>query len=277
MKAAWCLIREGPHYRRNAFLQGLRQAGYEPSVNQPPESKHAGDLLIIWNRYGDWHDQALRFERAGGRVIVAENGYAGRDKDGRQYYALSDQWHQRPLIDATGEHSSLVTRHSSRFELLGIEVAPWRAPAPQGHVLICAQRGFGVRPHCMEKKWPGQIATELRKYTKRPIRIRPHPEDRDVPQQDRTRRPLADDMDGAHAVVVWSSTAAVKALLAGIPVFHGGPDFIVQPAAKLGIESIEDPLMGDRAAAFERLAWGQWSVSEIEAGLPFSFMDSASV
>ena len=265
MKTAWCLIREGPHYRRNAFLEGLRKTGYTVSTSSPPDGgKRTGDVLVIWNRYGDYHMHAERFEKAGGRVIVAENGYAGRDAEGRQYYALSAAWHQRPLIE------SRITNHESRFSKLGIAVKPWRADGK--HILICPQRGFGVRPHCMEKRWPGQTANALRQYTKRPVRIRPHPEDRDVPVQDRTRRPLDEDLADCWAVVVWSSTAGVKALIAGIPVFRCGPNFIAEAAAKHGIAEIEGPLLGDRGAAFERLAWGQWSIAEIDAGLPFSLM-----
>jgi len=261
MNEAYCLIREGPHYRRNAFLEGLRKNGFAVHTSVPPDGPHAGDVLVIWNRYGDFASQADRFERAGGFVIVSENGYAGRDGDGRQYYALSSGWHQRPLIEPR------LTDHGSRFTPLGIAVKPWRSDG--SHVLICGQRGFGVRPHCMEMRWPGQTANELRKFTKRPIRIRPHPEDKNVPPQDRTRRPLDEDLAGCWAVVVWSSTAGIKALLAGVPVFRCGPNFISEGAAKLGVAEIESPFLGDRTEALERTAWGQWSVQEIESGLPF--------
>lgn len=266
MNTAWCLIREGPHYRRNAFLQGLRNTGYTPNTHQPPDGKHDGDLLVIWNRYGDGHGHAERFERAGGRVIVAENGYCGRDGQGRQYYALSAAWHQQPLIDFVDEGGSVP----SRFAALGLEVKPWREGGE--HVLVCAQRGFGVRPYCQESRWPGHVANELRKHTKRPIRIRPHPEDRNVPPKDRTQRRLEDDLVNCWAVVVWSSTAGVKALLAGVPVFRCGPNFIAEGAARHGIAEIENPFMGDRLPALERVAYGQWSVEEIEQGLPFKLM-----
>lgn len=264
MNQAYCLIREGPHYRRNAFLEGLRHNGFTVSVNQPPDGPHAGNVLVIWNRYGDRHFIAERFEKAGGRIVVAENGYMGRDAQGRQFYALSADWHQRPLIEV---RSQKAEGRSSRFDALGIPLAPWREKGE--HILICSQRCFGVPPHAHERKWPGQMANELRRYTKRPIRIRWHPEDKGVPPADRTKRRLEEDLVGCHAVVVWSSTAGVKSLIAGVPVFRCGPDFIAQDAAPLGIDAIEQPWMGDRMPALERAAWGQWSVDEIESGTPF--------
>lgn len=94
-----------------------------------------------------------------------------------------------------------------------------------------------------------------------------------MPQSERTRRQLGEDLVGCHAVVVWSSTAGVKALLAGIPVFRCGPNFIAEHAARHGITEIETPFVGDRAQALERMAWGQWSVEEIESGLPFEWMN----
>lgn len=257
MPRAWCLIRPAPHYRRGAFLDGLRAAGYDAMDVPPPVGgRKEGDLLVIWNRYGHFDSMAREFESSGGCVIVAENGYCGRDSQNRQHYALSAARHQRPLIEPRGE----------RFGELGVSPAPWREKGE--HVLVCAQRGFGIRPHCMEPRWPGATANALKLFTKRPVVIRPHPEDRSVPAKDK-RGPLEEDLANCHAVVVWSSTAGVKALLAGVPVFQCGPDFIMEPATKQRLEDIESPFLGDRSAALERMAWGQWSVDEIQSGEPF--------
>ena len=73
---AWSLLRSEPAIRRDSFAQGLAAAGFEPRTG-PPASMPPGDALAIWNRYGEAHELASRFERAGGIVLVAENGYLG--------------------------------------------------------------------------------------------------------------------------------------------------------------------------------------------------------
>lgn len=257
MPAAYCVIREAPHYRRWAFLEGLRKAGFEAIPNSPPVGgKQRGNWLVIWNRYGHFHEMACDFERGGGTVIVAENGYIGKDSEGRQRYALSLGWHQNPLVPPDGE----------RFAALGIEVLPWRDSGQ--HVLICAQRGFGAPPHGMPGKWPGQAFQRVKAQTQRPVKLRPHPEDRNIPARDKPG-PLEHDLTNCHAVVVWSSTSAVKALLAGVPVFYASEHFIAAPAAVRGMADIERPFLDDRLPGLERAAWGQWSVAEIESGEPF--------
>jgi hypothetical protein len=67
--------------------------------------------------------------------------------------------------------------------------------------------------------------------------------------------------------VVWSSSAGVHALLEGIPTFCEAPFWIAKEAAAGG--SIDAPVMPERAPVFERLAWAQWTLQEIENGEPF--------
>ena len=72
-----------------------------------------------------------------------------------------------------------------------------------------------------------------------------------------------------RAVVVWGSSSAVQALVAGVPVFFEAPHIIVEDACERGIKNIDRPSTRDRLPAFEALAWAQWSLEEIAAGEPF--------
>jgi hypothetical protein len=72
--------------------------------------------------------------------------------------------------------------------------------------------------------------------------------------------------------VVWTSNAATEALLAGVPVFSDGPHLVTEGAAERGLEHLERPTYPDRRPIFERLAWAQWSVRELEAGRPFQHL-----
>lgn len=267
MPAAWSLIRSAPWYRARAFADGLKAAGFELRTDQPRGAP--GNVLVIWNRYGGWHVAAEKFEREGGRVIVAENGYLGRGgtspkfslKAGverEQYFSLSWGWHNGRGIWPSGG--------PERFAALGVELKRWRADG--SHVLVCPNRSFGVGAQVMPPDWAQRVAERLRRETRREVRIRVHP------GNDAPRRPLSEDLRGAWAVCVWSSSVAVHALLEGIPTYIEAPWQVVKGAGASG--PIEAPETPERRPHFERMAWHQWTGEEIESGEPFRRLLSAA-
>lgn len=231
------LLRAQPHYRKQAFLDGLKQAGYELASSAAPKSKD--DILVIWNRYGAYEQQADAWERMGGTVLVVENGYTGG-------YAISLGQH----------HRGICCERDFDGELL-----PWR---DGDYVLICGQRGIGSRLMASPPNWHMQMAAKLKKLTDRPIRVRTHPGNK-TPTV-----PLEHDLENAHCCVVWSSGSGVKALSLGVPVFYAAPHWICEDAA-LRPEGVETPLYDDakREMAFRRMAGSQFTVAEIERGEPF--------
>lgn len=258
MKTAYCLIRHEPHYRHDAFVAGLRACGFEVTDNRHPEAIGHEDVLVIWNRYGSNHQLAQRFERAGATVLVAENGYLGADAQGRQFYAL-----------AAGHHNGAgrwPAMEAPRWPALGLEFTPWQENE-NGHILICGQRGIGEPGLASPHGWHDAMAAKLQKLTDRKIIIRRHPGERGAPEQP----PLDEQLHGAYAVVVWSSSVAGKALLAGIPAFYDAPHHVLEGAMRKA-EEINTPWRGERQPHFERMANAQWSVAEIESGKPFSHL-----
>jgi len=250
---AWCLIRDNPHYRRDAFVSGIAAAGYKLRPGDPSADSGHDDILVIWNRYAHWETMANAFEARGGRVIVAENGYLGDDGSGRQHYAL-----------ALGHHNGGGTWPAGgpeRWAALGIPLKPWRETG--SHILICPQRGIGPKNYSQHPDWPKDVARRLSLFTQRPIRIRQHPGNQPPAV------PLATDLADCWAVVTWASNAGVHALLAGIPAFYEGPYWALAGAGQRDVAKIEAPDYPDRFCAFQRLAWGQWQVSEIASGKPF--------
>lgn len=216
-------------------------------------------MLVIWNRYGHYEDAARKFERAGARVLVAENGYIGRDHEGRQLYAIAEGQH-----NGAGRWSS--RSDTRRFHDLGVPVAPWRERG--AHILVTAQRGIGSRSMASPPGWAEDVARRLAQRTDREIRIRQHPQDRKNP----ARTTLEEDLEGAHCVVTWGSAAGVRAIIAGVPTFFCAPRWILEGAARKGIDDIEDPWMGDRTPHLERMAWAQWTLDEISRGVPFRLL-----
>lgn len=248
MPRALCLIRDLPHYRRDAFVTGLAAAGFE--VKQGFFQPASGDVVVMWNRYGGNDEIASRFEAARAHVLVAENGYLPtRDEHGRQLYAVSRGQHH---------HGGATRRASVPFAM------PWRAPTETGHILVCGQRGIGSPLMASPPFWAERTTDQLAVRTRRPVRIRRHP-GKEAPAV-----PLERDLEGCHAVVVWSSNAGIAALLAGIPVFYAAPRWIAEKAARpLSGADLEAPFLGDRTDGLLNAAANSWSVSEIERGEPF--------
>jgi len=221
-----------------------------------------GDLLVIWNRYGAGNGHAERFEREGGTVLVAENGYLGRGgtapkfdvhpggPEPHHYYALARGWHNGRGTWPVGG--------PERWEALGVSLTNERG---DGHVLVCPNRSFGVAPAVMPPDWADRTAERLRKQTKREVRVRRHP------GNDAPKVPLARDLENCWAVVIWSSGAGVQALIRGIPVYVEAPFWICRGARALG--PIDEPVGPDPMPALVGMSWAQWALSELESGAPF--------
>jgi hypothetical protein len=258
MNNAYIMVKNDLVHRRDAFSAGFKAIGYKVALHDPRGDSNAGDVLAIWNRKGHFERIADRFEAAGGTVLVAENGYIGRDDQGQQYYAIARHAH-----NGRGEWP---TGGGERWARLGVQLKPWRADGE--HILICPNRHFGQAGGVMPANWEHEIARQIQRHTSRPVRIRPHPGHwkRLATHPDVT---LADDLRGAWAVVIWGSSAGVKALVAGIPVIRCAPWWIAASAAGNDISHIANPPMPERLPVFERLAWAQWTMAEIADGTAF--------
>jgi hypothetical protein len=265
---AHSLIRAEPWYRREAFAAGLKAAGLEVE-HRPPVKPDRNTVLVIWNRYGSMHELALQTERAGGTVWVAENGYLGAGGSSpkfdvhpggpqpHHYYALAEGWHNgRGRWPVVAEDAALAP---TRFQRLGVELKPWRTEGD--YVLVCPNRSFGIGEQVMHPDWAERTAARLRKQTKLEVRVRAHP------GNNAPKRTLAEDLSRAAICVVWSSGAAVHALAEGIPTYIEAPFQILKGAAAAG--PLHNPGCPERAPHFERMAWAQWSVAEIQSGEPF--------
>lgn len=255
---ALCQIRTQPHYRRYAFEEGLKRAGYSLVESGHPDSRE--DLLIIWNRYGGYEQMANAWERDGGTVLVCENGYIGRDEVDRQYYAIAVHGHNGSGWFPVGT--------DDRFAKLGIELEPYK---PHGaHIIVRGQRGIGTRDMASPPSWHDETARILRRTQPLPVKVIPHPGNVDP-------KPTYDEeMRKAEACIIWSSALGVRALTLGIRVFYDAPHWICEAGAQKlngGGVAVNDECLTSyesrRRAALHEMAWGQRSVAEIETGEPF--------
>lgn len=242
MSRAFLLIRDQPLYRRDAFASGLRRVGYEVHTHVPTAPRST-DVLCIWNRYGRNEHQARYFENVGGRVLVAENGYLGRDWRGQHWYALSLSQH-----NGAGHWNP---GGPERWDRLNAELADWRENGDE--TVVLATRHIGPKEVAEPKGWSQEVASKLR------ARVRAHPGEKSCV-------PLADDLSRARCVVTWGSGGALKALAMGIPVQYGFKRWIgAQGGTPIGGNG-----RGERLAMFRRLAWAMWTTEELATGEPFA-------
>jgi hypothetical protein len=242
MPCANVLIHSSAYYRKHVYSEGFRNCGFTVIEDHNHRPK-ADDVLLIWNRSKNREAIAKRYEAVGAKIFVTENGYIGNTK------AL-----------AIGHHSGAGEWHvgdEDRWTPLGIELKPWRLDGRD--ILVVPQRSIGEEGVAMPRGWEDRMVKRLGELTDRPVRVRKHP------GKDRTAKPIEDDFDNVWAVVTWASGGAIKAIIAGVPVFYQFDKWIGADAAT-SVFDIESPWRGNRLPMLKRLAWAQWTWDEIRSG-----------
>ncbi len=250
MPVATILFRDGRSYRRDLFIEGLGRVGFGIEI-RPKGQPQPGDALILWNRSRSFEPLAERYERAGGIVIVVENGYLPR----RPIAA------EKAFAISIGKHNGAGRWPNHDAPRFPIEMQPWRQDGD--HILILPQRGIGSPGVAMPINWLRMTQKRIAAMTRRPVQIRKHPGVRPVVA-------LEDDLARAWAVVTWGSGAAIKALVAGVPAFYSMNNWIGGPAALPLRDDIEHPYLRDRDHLARALSWAQWGESEVRSGEAFA-------
>lgn len=134
-------------------------------------------------------------------------------------------------------------------------IMPWREGGE--HIVVCPQSSeFMVCVERFSEEWSGWVARRLRMYTTRPLVIR----------SKRERRPLADDLKGAWALVTHTSAAANEAIIAGIPAFTTGL-CAATSMSNHDLAAIERPKCPDgRDAWAAAVAAHEWTLEEMADG-----------
>lgn len=247
MSIAVLCIRPEPFYRSEAFTKGLQRLGYTISRRTNPDPtirpSSRDDLLVLWNKKRG-HDETLahQWERQGGTVIVAENGYL--QQIDKTYYALATHGHNGSGWSPVGA--------DDRFAKLGFTIKPPRDGGD--YILVREQRGIGSELMASPPGWGQKMVKVLQRHAPFPVRLMQHPGDKGKLEKDLAA------MSKARSVVIWSSAIGVRALVEGIPVQHFAPHWICEK-------------WGDgREAALQRMAHSQWHFDEIATGEPFARM-----
>ena len=257
-----------------AFEAGIRRVG--DTVTRIPSVNYRGtpefNVCVFYGLQGPlkaaFNDYSRDPHR---RVVFVDLGYIGRKSHGRF------QGFHKVTVDSRHptKYFQRVKHDQSRLDTLGLDVAPWREPSPDGHIVVAGMAPKGAHAEGFAPMgWERRAIATMRKHTKRRIVYRPKPNwlgAVPIPGAEYSRpgaRTLLQDLEGAHAIVSHHSNANIEALVAGVPGFTEGG--LASAISSSDLTQIESPRMdGDRVQWLADLAWCQWSISEIAEGLPW--------
>lgn len=243
--------------RRAAFIDGFAKLGFIVHQEQPQAPIGPDDVAVIWNKLGRSRQSVEMAREGGGALIVTENGYCGTDQNGRQPYAMS--------LDGHNGAGRWHAPDDSRLKKLDLPFKPFTQRS--GYVLIADQRGLGGPLMRSPPDFAFTTSNEITRRAHLEVRVRQHP------GRHRPERSLDADLEGARALVVWSSNCATSALIQGIPTFFKAPAIITEGAAQHYHWTCFGEFHEDaRQEAFARVAWAQWFLDEIKSGEAFRIL-----
>lgn len=247
----------------DAIFAGCKESGLQPMfLDYSPSIIESLDIVVL---HGFRHTSPELFRKYRERnipVFVFDAGHICRDLG----------YHQLGLNGLSGHPPQAP---HDRAKELGLIVKPKRRKGKNKHVLICEQKsGDAQHKYPDFNVWTEQAVQKLEAVTIREIIRRPHPKYANPGVGwDEMPRTLGDQLKDAHCMVTHNSTAAYEAIIMGIPVLC---DDVAVYAGVVETDwgNLEDPRFGSipqRQALIDRVAYGQWLLSEFEQGLPFKF------
>ena len=233
----------------------------------------SADVAVIWSmlwagRMKPNQDIWNLYQSSGRPVIVAEVGMLRRGLT----------W--KLGINGTGLSADYGSESiPNRAENLGLNVKPWTNAGY--NIVVACQRSdseqWAGQPPTIA--WLTETARKIRQHSDKPIVIRPHPRQRiaNIPGcVIESPRPIPGTYDSfdydqclktTWAVINYNSGPGTQAILNGVPAFVGATS-LAAPVGNLDIADIENPLRPDRTQWIEQLAHTEWTIAEIESGLP---------
>jgi hypothetical protein len=169
-----------------------------------------------------------------------------------------------------------------RYRKFDIPLAPFNKNRRK-EILIALQHTSGLQWQGQPdvSTWLDHKISEIRKFSDRPIIVRPHPRNpfnhqnrHYVVQSPRKRQGTYDDFDldhNFHCVINHNSGTTVQSAINGTPIIcdHSG---LAYPVSEK-IENIEHPGYPDRWEWFSKLCHTEWFVDEIAQGIPIQRLE----
>ena len=263
----------------NSFATSLHNSGHTVTYND-----YDCDVAVIWSVL--WNGRMAgnkkvwdHFKAINKPIIVLEVGGINR---GTTWKVALNGINRTAYF---GEQDNDRVRADS----LGLVCKPWRSDGT--HILICGQHDKSLQWQDMPRmsNWFLNTYDEIRKHTDRSIVFRPHPRCRlehierglrhVYRQEPRQVANTYDDFDmgfnDVWATTSYSSNPGVHSVLNGIPAFVGTSSLAYDVSNDIDfLHDIETPLMPDRTQWLNDYAHTEWTLEEIEQGLPLKNLTS---
>jgi hypothetical protein len=257
-------LNSGPIF--DAFAAGLRKLGHtETTTNE--------DVVVIWSVL--WKGRMKPNEKIyrtalknNKPVIIIEVGNLRRGNTWR--ISLGH-------VNSLGEFGNNDNLDVARPKKLGVNLQNFTSKR-RPEILLCGQLSDSLQWQGMPsiKQWVSNTVSILSEYTDRKIVFRPHPRQvigsnfaglsLEIP------RKIPNSYDdfainyNYHCVINHNSGPTVQAAIAGTPIVCDPSGLAWPVSAK--IENIDNPVLADRDDWFLKLCHTEWTVDEIQNGVP---------
>ena len=260
----------------DAFVKSLKDAGDTVYLNKSANADVAVIWSVLWRGRMEQYKKIWNDYRSRGKpVIVLEVGGLRRNES----FKIGINGINRDADFAN------QTFDDKRWPLFKHKLTPWN---PTGEmIVICGQHDASEQWKGLPRmeQWIIKQIREIRKYTTRPILVRPHPRNliqfkesdfenvklrlprRDYKTYDDTDFKMT--LERTWAVVNHSSNPAMEAVIKGIPVFVSESS-LCHDVGNINLSDINTPAMPGRSKWANWLSYTEWFKDEIEAGLPWA-------
>tara|TARA_B100000575_G_C23114044_1_gene643810 strand:- start:11 stop:883 length:873 start_codon:yes stop_codon:yes gene_type:complete len=260
----------------DAFVKSLKDAGDTVYLNKSANADVAVIWSVLWRGRMEQYKRIWNDYRSRGKpVIVLEVGGLRRNES----FKIGINGINRDADFANQQFDD------KRWPLFKHTLKQWN---PTGDmIVICGQHDASEQWKGLPRmeKWIKQQIQEIRKYTTRPILVRPHPRNTiQFKESDfenvKVRMPKRDfrtyddtdfkvTLERTWAVVNHSSNPAMEAVIRGIPVFVSESS-LCHDVGNIKLADINTPAMPSRLNWANWLSYTEWFKDEIEAGLPWA-------
>lgn len=207
----------------------------------------------------------------GRNTVMLDKGYSrSKGEAGHTEYS-------RAIINGPHPVDYMMRKDYSdeRFAKLGITIATRRKTAKGGHILFC---GSTAKYHEFNglgepTEYAQHTFNKIRKLSQRHFVYRPKPSSKAAPALPGASyswgsTTMSDALRGCHVVVTHGSSAAMDAVLSGVPALVLGRS-IASPVSEDDLLQIESPFFPDAALLQQwanNMAYCQWTNNELRSG-----------
>lgn len=253
----------------DAFLEGCKNMGVG-TVSNDLNADAAVIWSVVWNGRMKMNQSVYTHYRSQGKpVFILEVGSLRRNVT----WKLSVN-----NTTAEGIFSNNSNFLPDRSKILGIDLKPLNLNR-KTEILIATQHKHSEQWKGMPEMdtWVSTTISEIRKYTQRPIVIRPHPRSLirfrsignvvvDTPRRLPQTYDSYDLEHNYHCVINWNSGVAIQSAIEGTPIITGPTSLAYELSGKY--ENIESISLPDRTEWFNKILHTEWLVEELAQGIP---------